>query len=156
LQPFVERIEDTEAQALGSFLALGDDNRQTVHEVGIDQPDEVARPILAVAIHHDDGIIGVPLRDFGEPHRDRALMTEIAYEAQDFDALKVRGGRLCTRRQRLRRAIVDADGRDAHGQRPGSRADLCAQGPERLEIVADWSDDHEVRQPARHVKPHRP
>src|SRR5262245_59006775 len=111
----VERVADAEQQSLGPAGALSEDDLGPARRAqGLDQAGHVLRAVLAVAVHHDDGVEGAFGAQVREPDRDGALMPEVAREAEDVDrAERAERARERRRRSGPGRGVVD----DQHGGR---------------------------------------
>src|SRR5437870_12243875 len=84
----IEAVEKSERQGFrASSAGREDDFLAFVGEALPDQAGYIARIVLAVAVHDDNGMTGAMRVYVGQPHGDSALMTEVAAKGKNIDAL---------------------------------------------------------------------
>ena len=71
------------------------------------QPDDITGSVLAVAIHHDGGIIVDTPGQFRQPDSDSALMAQVANQSKDFDAFEAWHGNPGCQPHRFPRAVIN-------------------------------------------------
>ena len=82
---FVEPVPQPEAKRFASFGAPRQDDVCGIDPAGLQQRGNVARAILAIAVHHENRVDVVAPRQLAETDSDRPLVPEIERQSQDLD-----------------------------------------------------------------------
>ena len=83
----IETVEEPEHKALcASSSSRENDFLAFVGKAFLDQTGYVARVVLAVAVHDDDGMTRAIRFYVGQPHSNSALVTEVAANRENIDA----------------------------------------------------------------------
>ena len=112
---FVKRIERAEGATLRALGALRHDDRALVPFGSVDKPLDVSRSVLAITIHDDHKIeAAVARKHVAETGRDGALMSQVAGQVEDFDAVYLRkvAGKLGEIARRFGGAVIDGENDD--------------------------------------------
>src|SRR5439155_7796934 len=83
----IEAVEKSERQGFrASSAGREDDFLAFVGEAFPDQARYIARIVLAVAVHDDNGMTGAICFYVGQPHGDSALVTKVTAKGKNIDA----------------------------------------------------------------------
>jgi hypothetical protein len=150
MQEAVRRVAEPEDEPLDAATALREHGGLASGLAQFrQQPRKVFRPILAVRVHHGDGV-GLDVRvHVGQGHRDRALVAEVAPQSQDGYPLH-RGELRVPRAARLGGSVVhEQDLRRDIGEGLELRVEKPAELAGGFPVVEDWHHHDETE---RHLR----
>ena len=153
MQPAEGVVAREEADAVVPFEPLCEDRPVRAGGCrGRQQGGERVRGILAIAVHHDDGVGCAAGGDRRQTDGDRPLVAKIASQPQHLD----RGNSLRRPGQRptlfLSRAVVHEEHLEPMGQRRRDAVEFLKQQPAAGRVVVDRDADRDIEATVTHCR----